>query len=183
MANPAPSRRRRSFSRRRAVRPVLGRPEGVLGQDGRTGRAPRVRFAGGAYPGAAQRHIAYAASAEAVLGDEGARARAIDAQALTKQMFDAAFGVLKGKVPTMGGYVQGECAKIAQTVTTIEAELQSGQISQAQAAILLDMQKSATRSVLLSAEGLGALAVEQAINAALNVVRPIVNAALGFALI
>ncbi len=108
---------------------------------------------------------------------------AIDAGALAKQMFDAAFAVLKGKAPSIAGYVQGECAKIAQTFITIEDGAQSGQISPDEAAVLLDMQKSATRSVLLSAEGLGLLAVEQAINAALDVVRPIVNAALGFALV
>lgn len=45
------------------------------------------------------------------------------------------------------------------------------------------MQKSATRSVLLTAEGLGELATEEAINAALDVARPIVNAALGFLLL
>jgi hypothetical protein len=108
---------------------------------------------------------------------------AIDVEGLAKQMFDAAFAVLKGKAPSIAGYAQGECAKIAQTFATIEAELQADQITKDQAAILLDMQKSATRSVLLSAEGLGALAVEQAINAALGVVRSGVNAALGFALI
>jgi len=108
---------------------------------------------------------------------------AIDAGALTKQMSDAAFAVLKGKAPSIGAYVKGECAKIAQTFTTIEAGVLAGQISQEEAAVLLDMQKSATRTVLLSAEGLGMLAVEQAINAALDVVKSVVNAALGFALI
>jgi hypothetical protein len=108
---------------------------------------------------------------------------AIDVDALAKQMFDAAFGVLKGKAPTIRSYAQGECAKIANTFATIESELLSGQISQAEATILLDMQKSATRSVLLSSEGLGLLTVESATNAALAVVRPIVNAALGFALL
>jgi len=108
---------------------------------------------------------------------------AIDVAALTKQMFDVAFAVLKGKAPTISGYLQGECTKIASTFATIEGEVQSGQITQPEAAILLDMQKSATRSVLLSAEGLGLLTVEQAINAALDVARPIVNAALGFTLL
>jgi hypothetical protein len=45
------------------------------------------------------------------------------------------------------------------------------------------MQKRATRTVLMTAEGLGALAVEKAINAALDVVRPVVNRVLGFALV
>jgi hypothetical protein len=108
---------------------------------------------------------------------------AIDVQTLGKQMFEAAFAVLKGKTPTIGNYVRGECAKIAQTFATIESGVASGEISQSEAAILLDMQKSATRTVLLTAEGLGMLAVEQAINAALEVVRPIVNRVLGFALV
>jgi hypothetical protein len=107
----------------------------------------------------------------------------IDASALTKQMSDSAFAILKGKAPSIGGYVQGECAKIAQTFVTIEAGVQAGEISQEEAAVLLDMQRSATRTVLLSAEGLGMLAVEQAINAALDVVKSAVNGALGFALI
>lgn len=107
----------------------------------------------------------------------------MDVEALTKQMFDAAIGVLIGKAPTIGGYVQGECAKIASTFVTIEAGMRSGEISQPEGAILFDMQKSATRSVLLTSEGLGVLAVEASINAALAVVRPAVNAALGFALL
>ncbi len=109
---------------------------------------------------------------------------AIDAGALTKQMFDAAFAVLKGKAPSIGRYVQGECAKIAQTFTTIEAGVQAGQISQARGGCPARHAKERDEAVLLSAERpRDALAVEQAINAALDVVKSIVNAALGFALI
>jgi|HubBroStandDraft_6_1064221.scaffolds.fasta_scaffold1197568_1 hypothetical protein len=107
----------------------------------------------------------------------------IDVEALTKQMFDAAIEVLRGKAPSIESYVQGECAKIASTFVMIESGLRSGVISQPEGVILLDMQKSATRSVFLTAEGLGALVVEASINAALAVVRPAVNAALGFALL
>ena len=59
----------------------------------------------------------------------------------------------------------------------------AGQINQAQAVLLLDMQKSASRSVLLALQGLALLAVEAAINAALGVVKTAVNTAIGFALI
>jgi hypothetical protein len=48
---------------------------------------------------------------------------AIEVQAVGKQMFEAVFAVLKGKTPTIGAYVQGECAKIAQTFATIESGL------------------------------------------------------------
>ena len=108
---------------------------------------------------------------------------AIDTDALTNEMFNAAFGVLKGRAPSISTYVRGECAKIAQTFATIQSGVRAGEISAEEAIVLLDMQKSAARTVLLSAEGLGMLAVEQAINTALDEVKSVVNAALGFALI
>lgn len=45
------------------------------------------------------------------------------------------------------------------------------------------MQKSASRSVLLTVKGLSLLAAEEAINAALAVVRTVVNTAVKFTLI
>ena len=45
------------------------------------------------------------------------------------------------------------------------------------------MQKNASRSVLLTVEGLGILAVEEAINAALDVIKGAANKAIGFALL
>jgi len=108
---------------------------------------------------------------------------AIDVAALAAQMSNAALPILKSSAPSIGGYVQGECAKIAQTIATIESERAASGISDDEAKLLLEMQKGAMRSVLLSAEGLGLLAVEKAINAALDAVKPIVNVALGFALL
>ncbi len=57
----------------------------------------------------------------------------------------------------------------------------SGQITEEQARLHLDIQKNASRTVLLTVEGLGLLAAEQAINA--RVVRDSVNTALDFVLI
>jgi hypothetical protein len=59
----------------------------------------------------------------------------------------------------------------------------AGEINQQQAGLLLDMQTSASRNVLLTLQGLALLAVEEAINAALAVVKTAVNAATGFELI
>jgi hypothetical protein len=47
-----------------------------------------------------------------------------------------------------------------------------------EAQVLLDMQKHATRAVLLASEGMSALAAEQAINAALDVAKATLNAAI-----
>jgi hypothetical protein len=61
--------------------------------------------------------------------------------------------------------------------------LAAGRINSQQADLLLDMQKLASRNVLLTMEGLGLLAAEAAINAALDVVKKAVNTALGITLI
>jgi hypothetical protein len=108
---------------------------------------------------------------------------ALDIGQIGKDMFAAAFAVLKDKAPQIKNVAQTEFSKIAQTIGLIGQELAEGRISEDEAKILLDMQKSATRSVLLMAEGLSLLVAEQALNAALGVVRVAVNGALGFALL
>ena len=45
------------------------------------------------------------------------------------------------------------------------------------------MQKNATKTVFLTVEGLGILAVEAAMNAALKTIRDAVNTAVGFVLL
>jgi hypothetical protein len=108
---------------------------------------------------------------------------AIDTEALAETMFQAAWTVLKEKAPEVEDYAQGEFKKIALTIATIEGARLRGQIAPEQAALLLDMQKSATRSVLLSSSGIELLAAEAALNAALNAGRTAINSALGFALV
>lgn len=108
---------------------------------------------------------------------------AIDIESLAKSMFQAAWSVLKEKAPEVESYAVGEFKKIAQTVATIELARLKGQVTEEQAKLLFDMQKSASRAVLLTSTGMELLAAEGAINAALAVVRPAVNAALGFALV
>src|SRR5215510_7494428 len=108
---------------------------------------------------------------------------ALDIEDLAKKMLDAALPVLTDKAPGIGAYAAGEFKKIAQTIATIESEQAQGQITEEQASILLEMQKGASRSVLLTAAGLSLLVVEKALNAALDVVRAAVNTAVKFALV
>jgi hypothetical protein len=103
----------------------------------------------------------------------------LDLDKIAKDMFVAAFGVLKERAPKMRPIVEAEFKKIAQTLALVEAELGAGEISREEAALLIDMQKSATRSVLLMSQGLSLLVAEQAINTALDVVRTAVNTAAG----
>jgi len=107
----------------------------------------------------------------------------IDVQALAQTMFQAAWKVLREKAPEVEGYAEGEFKKIALTIATIEAARLRGQIGPQQASLLFDMQKSATRSVLLCSSGMELLAAEAAVNAVLVAARPVINSAIGFPLV
>lgn len=102
----------------------------------------------------------------------------LDIDLLVKDMGAAALPILTNKAPKIGKFAAAELRKIAQTILTIQEELEQGEITEAQAKLLFDIQKSATRAVLLSAEGLSLLVVESGINAALAVVRKAVVGAL-----
>jgi hypothetical protein len=108
---------------------------------------------------------------------------ALDASELSSQMLAAALPILKKGAGDIQSFAKLEFTKIAQTIVSIGEQLAAGEITQDMAGLLLDMQKHASRSVLLTVKGLGILTVEQAINAALDVVRTAVNTSLKFALL
>jgi hypothetical protein len=108
---------------------------------------------------------------------------ALDVQALATQMLAVALPLLKKDAEDAESFAKVEFTKIAQTIASIGEQVAAKQINQQQAALLLNMQKLASQNVLLALEGLGLLAVEAAINAALGVIKTAVNTAIGFALI
>jgi hypothetical protein len=108
---------------------------------------------------------------------------AIDVDALASKMLDAALPILKKNVADADTFAKLEFTKIAQTIASISEMFAAGQINQQQATILLNMQTTASRGVLLTLQGLALLAAENAINAALGAVKTAVNTAVGFALI
>jgi hypothetical protein len=107
----------------------------------------------------------------------------LDAGALANQMLGEALPMLKRNAADAESFAAVEFNKIAHTIVSIHDMLNAGQINQQQARLLLDMQKSASRTVLLTLRGLALLTVEEAINAALNVVKEVVNGAVKFPLI
>lgn len=107
----------------------------------------------------------------------------LSASQLGKDILGAFKGVLTKKWPDIKEYGEAEAKKLAQTLVMIEALKVAGKINEEQATLHIEIQKNATRTVLLTLEGLGILAVEAAINAALNVVKNTVNTAIGFALL
>jgi len=107
----------------------------------------------------------------------------IDTKKLVKDMLEAAAAPLRRAWPEVRDYAEAEFRKLADTMTTVQKLEQSGQITKKRAKLHLEIQKNAMRTVLLTIEGLGILAVEKAINAALRVVRDTVNSALGWSLL
>lgn len=107
----------------------------------------------------------------------------VDSQKLLQDMVVAARRVLKRRWPEVKEYAEGEFKKIAESISTIENLKRAGKMTEEQARIHLEIQKNAARTVLLTLEGLGAVIVERAINAAIGAVRKTVNSALGWKLI
>ncbi len=107
----------------------------------------------------------------------------IDVDATAQNMLTAILGVLQQNYPNIQSYATSEAAKLAHSLAQIVELKLAGQINDGEASLLLEMQKNATRAVFLSIEGMGLLMAEQAINAALGVVRDAINTAIGFALL
>ncbi|MBI2486321.1 MAG: hypothetical protein HYW01_05055 [Deltaproteobacteria bacterium] len=108
---------------------------------------------------------------------------AIDVTKLAQDMLSAAKGVLTEKWPEIEDYAETEFKSIAENIAMIERMKLMGKITEEKARLHLEIQKNSARTVLLTVEGLGILAVEQAINAALGVIRDTVNSALGWTLL
>lgn len=107
----------------------------------------------------------------------------IDVSALVNKMLIAAKDVLLEKWPEAKDFAESEFRKIGESILFIEQQQIKGKMTDEEARLHLEIQKNASRIVLLTLEGLGILAVETAINEALKVIKDTVNTALGFTLI
>jgi hypothetical protein len=108
---------------------------------------------------------------------------ALDVGELVKKMFEAFESSLADKWPDVKEYAEAEAKKLAESLVMIEKLVIAGKINEEQANLHFQIQKNATRMVLLTIEGLGIIAVEQAVNAALGVLKDTVNSALNFTLL
>ena len=106
---------------------------------------------------------------------------AIDVESTAKQMIGEAAKVLGGKWKDARAYAEPEFKKIAMTIATIEQERQNGELDDDDAQALLDIQTTASRSVLTALEVIGVATAEKAINAALAVLAQPVKKLLSIA--
>lgn len=102
---------------------------------------------------------------------------------LTKDMALAAKETFGKQWPEIREFAKTEMKLIAEGLVTIKILYASQQISRQQARLLIDMKKNAAEIIMLSVKGMSELMVEQAINAALDVIRTTVNKSLKFALL
>jgi hypothetical protein len=107
----------------------------------------------------------------------------IDFSKLFSDMLSAAKSQLADKWPAVEGIATLSIKTLAQSLLDIEEMSVKGTISKEQAALLLDLHKNTTKMVLLSVEVIGIVTAEQAINAALDVVKETINSTIGFGLI
>ncbi len=107
----------------------------------------------------------------------------LDVGELASKMLEAFKGELSSHWPVVKEYAESESKKLAENFLMIEKLRIAGEITEEQAKLHHEIQCNASRSVLLTIEGLGLIAVEQAINAAMKVLQEPVNDAVGFVLL
>lgn len=107
----------------------------------------------------------------------------INIQEVFKLMLGEAKNVLSEHWKEIRPYAEHEFKAYARNIHLMGKLKLKNQITEEKAQYYLKIQQSSIRTVLLTIEGLGIIAVENAINAALAVVRDIVNGAIGWVLI
>lgn len=99
---------------------------------------------------------------------------------LVETMARAAAPVLGDAWEDARAYAETEFLKFGETVGLVGRLREAGVIDEERARLHLEFQKTAMKTVLLTIEGLGIVAVERAVNAALAAAREVVNGAVGF---
>ncbi len=107
----------------------------------------------------------------------------INISSILDEMLAAFKHSIKSAWPTVEHYAEVELNKLAHAAVSVEKMQLAGTINQAQAKIYFDMQKNTAETVMLTATGLSEIAIQNAINAALSVVKNTINTALGWSLV
>lgn len=102
---------------------------------------------------------------------------ALNASELGESMLQAAKGSLSKDWPKVKDYAEPEFKKLAQSMVEITALVAAGKANDVQAKALLQIHANTARIVMLTVEGMGLLAVERAMNAALDAARQVLKAA------
>ena len=107
----------------------------------------------------------------------------IDFEKLLQDMLGAAKVVLQKHWKEAGPFAEQQFRSLNQNIQLIAELKLRGEITEEKARLHLNIQKNSMQIVLLTIEGLGILAVEAAINAAIDVIKSTVNTALGWTIL
>lgn len=108
---------------------------------------------------------------------------ALDFSQLLKDMLTAAKTPLIEHWNDAKPLAEKEFKAFADNLKMIAKLTASGDITPEQARLFVEMQKNSIRIFLLTVKGLSLIAVETAINSAMNTIKGTVNTALGFVLL
>jgi hypothetical protein len=97
-------------------------------------------------------------------------------------MGKVALPFLKDGLEQAKAYGKSEALKMAHTATMLADGVRKGKVDLDEAKFVLEMQKNASKSILLTIKGLGIVSVENAINGAMGVLRKSIETAFGVAL-
>lgn len=92
---------------------------------------------------------------------------------------DAIISILGGQGGDIADYARAEAMKITVATAQIGALRAAGTITDEEAALHLQIQKSASRAVLMAVKGVSIVGAEKAVNAGLSIVTAAVRTALG----
>lgn len=107
----------------------------------------------------------------------------LDVDAIAKDMISAAKGVVDIKWPATREYFESESKMYAQRLASVAKMFADGIISEKRAKEHIVLQNEAWETALLAVNGLSQILIEQALNAAIKVIRDAVNKAIGFVLL
>jgi|SRR6185312_13090516 len=107
----------------------------------------------------------------------------LDINTMLDNMVSAAKSSLSDKWLGIADAASTPMKNLAQNIADIEKMKINGTITEEKAQLLIDMQKNAIKTVLLTEEGLGLLAAQAAINAITDVLKGTVNKAIGWSLL
>jgi len=107
----------------------------------------------------------------------------INIPSLLTQMLAAAKVPLQSQFKEAKPFAKQQFKELLENIKMIAKMKLDGTLSMEKAKLHIEIQKNSMRIVLLTIEGLGLVAVENAINAAISVVKSTVNSAIGLALL
>ncbi|HEX8528170.1 hypothetical protein [Allosphingosinicella sp.] len=104
---------------------------------------------------------------------------AIDVGALGTEVAEKIVEILSGQAKKVASYAKAEGRKLAVSAAEIAELRLRGEIDDTELALQLEIQKNASKAVLMTIKGVSKIAVEQAINGAMDILRGAIGRATG----